>query len=101
MVVIGRVHLVSPLLRATSAKTPEWLPANTAPENTTGRPAMSRISEMALVRLVRERVTLHSSLPLALCSATNSPDAKGAMIASPAGTALEALRIRAGSVRAW
>ncbi len=101
MVVIGKVHLVWPVRRSTLAKTPEWLPANTDPENTTGRPAMSRISEMALVRLVRERVTLHSSLPLEACRATSSPEAKGAMTASPAGTGLEALRMRAGSASAW
>ncbi len=62
---------------------------------------MSRISERALVRLVRDSVAVHSSLPLAARNATSSPEAKPAMTVSPVGTGAEAERMRAGSVRAW
>ena len=62
---------------------------------------MSRISDSALVRLVRDRTCCHSGWPLVTRSATSSPEEKGAITVSPVTAGLEARRIRAGSAMAW
>ena len=64
----------------------------------TGRPAMSRISERALVRLVRDRTWFQTGWPLVARRAMTSPDEKGAMTVSPLTEGLEARRTRAGSM---
>ena len=100
MAVTGRVQRAWPVRRSVAAKTPEWLTAKTSPLKITGRPAMSRISDRALVRLARLSASLHRSLPLVVRRATSSPEAKPATTVSPLTAGLEADRIRAGSIRA-
>ena len=58
---------------------------------------MSRISDRALLRLVRDRTKDQASLPLAVRTAVNSPEAKGETTMSPSTAGLEATCIRAGS----
>ena len=58
---------------------------------------MSRISESALVRLARDRASFHRSLPLAVRSATSSPEPKEATTVSPETAGLDEERMRADS----
>ena len=58
---------------------------------------MSRISDRALVRLVRDRTSFQRAWPLEARRATSSPDEKGATTVSPDTAGLEARRMRAGS----
>ena len=67
----------------------------------TGRPAMSRISESALVRVVCDSGWFQSSVPLSVRMATSSPEAKEATSVPLETAGLEATSIRAGSVSAW
>ena len=58
---------------------------------------MSRISDRALVRLVRDRTWFQTGWPLEARRATTSPDENGAMTVSPLTAGLEARMTRAGS----
>ncbi|MNR22950.1 hypothetical protein D3C85_1399370 [compost metagenome] len=59
---------------------------------------MSRISDRALVRLVRDRTSCQTGWPFEARRATSSPEEKGAMTVSPLTAGLEARMMRAGSV---
>ena len=60
------------------------------PRLITGRPAMSRISDRALVRLVRDSTCCHRAWPVEARRATISPEEKGAITVSPVTAGLDA-----------
>ncbi|MCY1552100.1 hypothetical protein D9M68_884750 [compost metagenome] len=59
---------------------------------------MSRSSDRALVRLVRDSTCSHTGWPFAACRATIWPEEKGASTVEPLTAGLEARMMRAGSV---